>query len=242
MKVRKIGCRRSQGQNGELKDQFPQSLEDRETLKSEDQKLLHDVLQSKPRGSCKADKARENKSKNKNKTTNLIIGTCNTRTIRTEDDLDHLMEELENIKWDVVGLCETKRSGEGLSELPGGHLMFECNKTEERPTAKGIAILINKNLKDFVQKFDIHSDRAISCQLNLKNNKNIQIMQVYAPQSGRPDEEIEMFYEEVEKAIERKTCQYNIVMGEFNAKIGQKSKNETTASMGFHGIGERNDR
>ena len=70
----------------------------------------------------------------------------NTRTLRTDDDTSRLVEELGNIKWHVVGLCETKRRGEGLRELSGGSWMYEVRKTEESPNAKGLALLINKNL------------------------------------------------------------------------------------------------
>ncbi|GFN79307.1 hypothetical protein PoB_000581300 [Plakobranchus ocellatus] len=41
------------------------------------------------------------------------IATYNTRTTRQQDDLEVLLEELEQIKWHIIGLSETKRRGEG---------------------------------------------------------------------------------------------------------------------------------
>ena len=42
--------------------------------------------------------------------------TCNVRTFQTEDDLDILTDEVGQIKWNAIGLVETYKKGEGLSE------------------------------------------------------------------------------------------------------------------------------
>ena len=44
----------------------------------------------------------------------LNVCTYNARTLRTEDNLDRLIIEVEQIRWDITGLCETYRKGEGL--------------------------------------------------------------------------------------------------------------------------------
>ena len=41
--------------------------------------------------------------------------TYTVRTLRTEDDHDRLTDEVEQIKLDITGLCETDRKGEALS-------------------------------------------------------------------------------------------------------------------------------
>ena len=40
-------------------------------------------------------------------TTNLYVCTYNIRTLRTEDNLDRLIDEVEQIKRDITGLCKT---------------------------------------------------------------------------------------------------------------------------------------
>ena len=47
-------------------------------------------------------------------TVSLNVCTYNARTLRTEDNLDRLIDEVEQIRWDIIGLCETHRKGEGL--------------------------------------------------------------------------------------------------------------------------------
>ncbi|GFO03532.1 endonuclease exonuclease phosphatase domain containing protein [Plakobranchus ocellatus] len=96
------------------------------------------------------------------------IATYNTRTIRQQDDLERLLEELEQIKWHIIGLSETKRGGEGLSELPGGHWIFEKGKTDDNPTAKGVALLMNRNMTKHVEKTNIYSERIILCTIKNK--------------------------------------------------------------------------
>ena len=92
-------------------------------------KSQHEASRLKPQGQCEADRFKSSNAK-------IHVCTYNTRTLRTEDDTSRLIEELGNIEWHVVGLCETKRRGEGLRELSVGSWMYETGKTEENPMQK----------------------------------------------------------------------------------------------------------
>ena len=70
----------------------------------------------------------------------------------------------------------------------------------------------------------------------------MQIIQVYAPTKHYEDTDVEKFYEDLDNAVNRKECKQDIIMGDFNAKIGIKEKNENLKWIGPHGIGIRNDR
>ena len=67
----------------------------------------------------------------------------NTRTLRTEESLESLLDEVKEIKWDIIGLWETKREGEGITELKGGTWLYNYGKTEDNTSAKGIGFLIH---------------------------------------------------------------------------------------------------
>ena len=54
--------------------------------------------------------------------------------------------------------------------------MYETGKTEENPNAKGLALLINKNFTDYVENFEKHSDRIISCKIKLHGKTSLQII------------------------------------------------------------------
>ncbi|XP_072022386.1 craniofacial development protein 2-like [Amphiura filiformis] len=199
-----------------------------------------DVTQPKPKGTpivgnCVIDKG------HKDGQTTLNICTYNTRTLKTDESLESLLDELQNFKWDIIGLCETKREGEGVVELQGGAWLYNQGKTEDNKDAKGIGFLIHPKFKDFVKGMKCHSNRVISVTVQLTGNKQLRIVQVYAPTSEYDDEAVEEVYEEIAKAIEESEAEYTIVMGDFNAKIGSYQPGEESI-MGKFGIGERNDR
>ena len=224
--------RTTQDRKGQIAPSYnPRS---KQTPKSET-KSQHEASRLKPQGRREADRFRSNNAK-------IHVCTYNTRTLRTEDDTNRLVEELGNIKRHVEGLCETKRRGEGLRELSGGSWMYETGKTEESPNAKGLALLINKNFTDYVENFEKHSDRIISCKIKLHGKTSLQIIQVYAPTCDHDSETVELFYEELEKAIDKKACSHYIVMSDFNAKIGVRNTNDKMKCSGPFGTGNRNER
>ena len=157
------------------------------------------------------------------------------------DDLKRLQEQLREIKWNIVGISETKRKGEGLTELEDGTWMYEAAKTEDEKNRKGMALLVHKDFKGYIESFQIHSDRIISCKIRLQG-ESLQIIQVYAPTKDYEDTDVEKFYEDLDNAVNRKECKRHIIMGDFNAKIGIKEKNENLKWIGPHGMGIRNDR
>lgn len=226
------GGRKAQGQNGR-KHQKPGDCR----LPSRDSRIysLNDVMQSKPKGSCVIDEGHSNRH------TELNICTYNTRTLRTDESLESLLDELQNFKWDIIGLCETKRDGEGVVELQGGAWLFNKGKTEDNKDAKGIGFLIHPKFKDFVKEMKCHSNRVISLKIHLTGDKQLCIIQVYAPTSQYDDEVVEEVYEDVSKVMEESKAEYTIVMGDFNAKIGRCQPGEESI-MGKFGVGERNER
>ena len=124
MKNKKRKGRRAQGQ----KEQTAKLDSASETAHQ------YDAIQINPKGSCTADGSRGSIAI-------LNVCTYNVRTLRTEDDLDRLIDEVEQIKWDIIGLCETYRKGEGLLEIRAGYWIYEIGKTEDNPDAKGLAFL-----------------------------------------------------------------------------------------------------
>ena len=69
---------------------------------------------------------------------------------------------------------------------------------------------------------------------------NINVIQVYAPTSASTEEELEEFYEELDKCNkECKDHEVNIVIGDFNAKVG---RGRHTDIVGSEGLEEMNGR
>ena len=79
-------------------------------------------------------------------------------------------------------------------------------------------------------------------KLNYAGKKSLQIIQVYVPTYDHDNKTVELFYEELEKAIDKKACSHHIVMGDFNAKIGMRNTNDQMKCAGPFGTGNRNER
>ena len=89
-----------------------------------------------------------------------------------------------------------------------------------------------------VENHRAYSDRIISIRIRSKP-LNITILQVYAPTSDASEVEAEQFYSEIQSAlnqIPKKDLLY--IMGDFNAKVGDR---EDARIVGKFGLGVRND-
>ena len=74
----------------------------------------YDAIQLIPKGSSTADGSRGS-------TAILTVSTYKVRTMQTEDDLDRRIYQVEQIKWDIIGVCETYKKGKGLLETRAGY-------------------------------------------------------------------------------------------------------------------------
>ena len=83
------------------------------------------------------------------------------------------------------------------------------------------------------------SDRVMVTKLK-GTPVNINIIEAYAPTSTSSEAELDTFYDQLEQAMSIcKASEMKIVMGDFNAKIGECRQNQT---VGPHGLGNRNER
>ena len=170
----------------------------------------------------------------------MNLCTYNTRTLSTEADLAVLMEELSCIKWDVVGLSEVRRLGEEQKVLKSGHAFYWRGKPEGNKQEHGVGFLVHKDLEGNLLEFFSINERVASVTFKLNERYRLKIVQVYAPTCSHSDEEVEKFYEDIEAIMNRESAHFNVIMGDFNAKIGKKTAGET--ALGNHGVDSRNER
>lgn len=146
-----------------------------------------------------------------------------------------LLEALKNVKFDIIGLSEIRRLGNTIQEYQD--IIFYY--IGETPGLYGVGFLIKKHLKNYIESFVGLSERVALLKLNM-NKFKLSIIQVYAPTDAAHDEEIEAFYDTVDKAL--KLAEENVVvMGDFNAKLGQLEHKEYPITNKF-GYRERNKR
>lgn len=82
------------------------------------------------------------------------------------------------------------------------------------------------------------SDRIAVLLLNLSKQVKVTFVNVYAPHMGRSAEESGAFYDTLQQTIQRFRHQLFFILGDFNAKIGQRCEGETL--LGLYSRGYRN--
>ncbi|KAL0852521.1 hypothetical protein ABMA27_017001 [Loxostege sticticalis] len=168
----------------------------------------------------------------------LALATYNAQTLRTDEKLAELEEELSRLRWDIVGLCEVRREGEDTMILKSGNLLYF--REGEQLSQGGVGFIVHKSLINSVVQIESVSPRVAYLILRITKRYSLKVIQVYAPTSKYPDEDVETMYEDISRAIHSSRTHFTVVMGDFNAKLGKRSDNEL--KVGQFGYGERNAR
>ena len=130
--------------------------------------------------------------------------------------LEVVKQEMARVTVDILGIRELKRTelGEFNSD---DHYIYYCGQESLR--RNGVAIIVNKRVRNAVLGCNLKNDRMISVRLQGKPF-NITIIQVYAPTSNAEEAEIEQFYEDLQDVLEltpKKDVLFTIV--DCNAKV-----------------------
>ncbi|XP_059051336.1 craniofacial development protein 2-like [Achroia grisella] len=171
--------------------------------------------------------------------TQMNIATFNTRTLRLQAKLEELEKDLEQVNWDILGLSEVKRKGEDKLKLQSGNVLFYTG--DSNSAIGSVGFLIHRRIVGHVTEMRSISPRVAYIVLSINKRYSLRIVQGYAPTSGHSDVESELFYEDVDKALSQgPRTQFNIIMGDFNARLGCRTIGEV--SVGPFGYGTRNRR
>ena len=171
----------------------------------------------------------------------LSICTYNTRTISdlNEENKDLMINELEHLDWDIVGLSETKIKHTENFRHSSGHWFYTSGNNSTR--SNGVAFLVNKSIADTVQNFQPISDRLATISIQSKLNKVI-IIQVYFPTTSYDDSEVDSLYEEIARLLDKiPQRDYVFLNGDFNARVGGLNISSPKV-VGRNTMGKFNDR
>ncbi len=168
----------------------------------------------------------------------LALVTHNVRTLRTDEKIIELEEALGRLHWSIVGLSEVRREGEDTITLRSGNLFYY--REGEQLSQGGVGFLVHRSLVNNILTIESVSSRVAYLILRVSNRYSLKVIQVYAPTSTHPDEEVEVMYEDISRAIHTNKTYFNVVMGDFNAKLGTRGDNELR--VGQFGYGQRNHR
>ena len=98
--------------------------------------------------------------------------------------------------------------------------------------------MLSPELADRVDSTNFKSERVLNITLKLKS-RNISIIQIYAPQQGRPNNEKEAFYDELQSVVDVSKYRENlIIIGDWNGHVGTDRLGVENI-IGSFGVGER---
>ena len=125
------------------------------------------------------------------------IGTWNVRSMN-QGKLEMVKQEMARVNVDILGISELKWTGMG--ELNSDdHYIYYCRQESLR--RNGVAIMVNKRVRNAVLGCNLKDDRMISVCFQGKPF-NITVIQVYAPTSNAEETEVERFYEDLQDLLE----------------------------------------
>ena len=165
----------------------------------------------------------------------LKICTYNARSLFSDDRVTLFEDEIANIKFDIIGISETRRKGEGcLTHNKSGHTFYyKGGDTCHR----GVGFIVSKNIAGNVTSFKSVSDRLAQLTIRINGEYHLNITQAYLPTSRHDDQEVENVYEDIVNLITNSKAHYNVIIGDFDGNIGLRVP--AKYCIGHYGLGAR---
>ena len=107
--------------------------------------------------------------------------------------LEVVKEEMARVNVNILGISKLKWTGMGEFNSDD-HYIYYCGQESLR--RNGVAIMVNKRVRNAVLGCNLKNDRMISVHLQGKPF-NIMVIQAYAPNSNGEEAEVEQFYEDL---------------------------------------------
>ena len=126
-----------------------------------------------------------------------FLGTWNVRSMN-QGKFEVVKQKMARVNIDILGISELKWTGMGEFNSDD-HYIYYCGQESLR--RNGVAIMINKRVRNAVLRCNLTNDRMISVRFQGKPF-NITVIQVYAPTSNTEEAEVERFYEDLQDLLE----------------------------------------
>ena len=143
------------------------------------------------------------------------IGTWNVRSMN-QGKLEVVTQEMARVNINTLGISELKWTGMDEFNSDDDYIYY-CEQESLR--RNGVAIMVNKRVRNAVLGCNLKNNRMISVRFQGKPF-NIMVIQVYALTSNAEEAEPEQFYEDLQDLLELthpKDVLFTI--GDWNAKV-----------------------
>ena len=142
--------------------------------------------------------------------------------------LEVVKQEMARVNVDILGISKLKWTGMGEFSSDD-HYIYYCGQESLR--GNGVAIMVNKRVRNAVLGCNLKNDRMISVHFQGKPF-NI-IIQAYAPTSNAEEAEVERSYEDLQDLLELTPKKDVLLIIEYwNAKVGSQETPRVTGKFG----------
>ena len=144
--------------------------------------------------------------------------------------LEVVKQEMARVNVDILGISELKWTGMGEFNSDD-HYIYYCG--QEFLRRNGVAIMVNKRVRNAVLGCNLKNDRMISVHFQGKPF-NITVIQVYAPTSNAEEAEVERFYEDLQDLPELTPPKGVLfIIEDWNSKVGSQKIPGVTSKFGL---------
>ncbi|XP_008485907.1 uncharacterized protein LOC103522587 [Diaphorina citri] len=179
----------------------------------------------------------------KNKENNQYrFATWNVRGMNQLGKTENIVNEMRNMKIDILGISETflKNSGDYISALPDNEKYRVIHSGGEK-SRQGVGFILNERTMNMVETSISISERVIALRIKAQP-VDLFIVECYAPTSDASDDDIESFYESMRKVIKMKKSKEALILaGDLNAKVGSERREDIVGPYGIGIINERGE-
>ncbi|XP_063382160.1 uncharacterized protein LOC134668649 [Cydia fagiglandana] len=164
------------------------------------------------------------KSKDKLRLASWNLGTMTGRS-------QELSEILRTREINACCIQETKWKGSKSRDIGNGYqLVYHGTNTKRN----GVGIVLDDHLKQRIINVDRKSDRLIAIKLAMDDQHPMNIISVYAPQTGCPEQEKVDFWEDFDEVMQNiPPTEYIHIGGDLNGHVGERNDLNSDAHGGY---------
>uniref|UniRef100_A0A914XC87 Endonuclease/exonuclease/phosphatase domain-containing protein n=1 Tax=Plectus sambesii TaxID=2011161 RepID=A0A914XC87_9BILA len=168
----------------------------------------------------------------------LRLCTFNTRSLCANSQLSLLMDECQRVKFDVIGLSETKRKEPLTATWRDGSGVF-LGARKEDSISGGVGFIVVPHFLHRVRDVRIISHRLAVLEFEVSPQLTGSLIQAYAPVLDADEQEHADFYDNLSDTVRECRSHYKFISGDLNARVGPRKDHEVY--LGPHSTETRNE-
>src|SRR6476469_1277842 len=141
--------------------------------------------------------------------------------------LQNVKEEMRRNRLNIMGVSDIRWKDGGDFVSYGYRVMYAGGPTCQR----GVAVIVEAKVAERVTEIDRFGDRIMVVKVKADP---VDMVPAYLRTTNYEDEEVEKLYEQLEEILGKpKGTDYVIVMGDFNAVVGEGKEDRVVGKFGL---------